>query len=115
MSSPSIKDVNKKDYHKFHEIINTFGLLKEQTIYSIPLRLIDIEDAKGRKQQENLNIIFERGQHIEEVRRGMNKWASKEFEGVMKPDELWVHLGFYELLSEGMFTKMVNVKGSMTH
>ena len=112
MSSTLISDVRKQDYHRFGNIIDESGHLSGEIIYSIPLRELDTLDAKGDKQVEMMNIKFEQGLHIEEVRRAMNKWAdAQDFN--LHNDALWVHLGYYELMSDGNFRKFVEVKQSM--
>ena len=112
MTSTSIKDLNKNSYDKFDNLIDHNGKLRGKTIYAIPVGEIDIVDKDGNKQIELINITFEAGEHIEEVRRGMNKWADANFT-MLENDALWVHLGYYELMSDGMFRRMVATKGSM--
>lgn len=108
-----IKDLSKEGYSKFDNLINISGELRDNTIYSIPIGEITILDQDGNNQIELLNITFQKGTHIEEVRRSMNKWADIEF--VDKDnDSIWIQLGFYELVSDGIFRKMVATKGSMT-
>lgn len=107
------KDLNKRDYSRFDNLINLNGMLKEQTTYSFPVAELAMVNQDGNKQMEMLNITFEPGEHIEEVRRGMNKWATEQFVGI-KADALWLQMGFYELMSDGMFRKLIKTQGSMT-
>lgn len=108
-----IKDLSKKDYSRFDNLITPFGILKEQTVYSIPVAELAMVNTQGKKQIEMLNIKFEAGTHIEEVRRGMNLWANREFQDI-SADTLWLQMGFYELMSDGVFRKLIETKGSMT-
>lgn len=58
-----------------------------------------------------MNISFEKGTELEDVRRSMNSWCFNTFK--KNPDVIWVGLGYWELMSDGMFRKMIETKDKM--
>ena len=106
-----MNDLHKLDYEKYGNLLDNKGKLKEDTVYAIPVEDKVTLSSNGKKQVEVFKVTFEKGTHIEDVRRAMNKWADGQFN--LDNRGLWIHLGYYELLPDGVFRQMVQVKDKL--
>jgi hypothetical protein len=91
------KDLPKHLYQAFHKLLDTEkGTLLHDTTYRIPTGTGRLMNVDGNKMQTYTDITFKGGTHIEDVRRGMNKWL-RGFNDRTNND-VWRELNFPELL-----------------
>lgn len=105
----STKDMKSSVHAMLDNLVDRKGRLKEQTVYAFPIGELNTVTADNKRQFEYLSIEFDKGTDLEVIRRNMQEWGNEQF-APLPADYVFNKMGYYELLSDGLFRKAVETR-----